>query len=137
MTMFLPEWLASVATTCFLSSPVFSTATHVTGRSVFLDDVLSLTGESMAAIVSSPAARHQEDRLSVACKVPGVAAVLCGGSAGPVVQDEMLLADKEVVFIGQLLPSMTASPPSRSTCASRRARCVMTAYPANQFGFRK
>ena len=55
-----------------------SAATHVTGESMFLDDLAPLPGELLAGIVPSPFAHGRLKKLDIskALEIPGVAAVL-------------------------------------------------------------
>ncbi|MEO1237205.1 MAG: molybdopterin cofactor-binding domain-containing protein, partial [Planctomycetota bacterium] len=93
-----------------------SARTHVTGRSVFLDDLAPLAGELVAGIVPSP---HAHGRLlsldtTQASQLPGVAAVLTAADVpghnrfGPVVVDEDLLVEEYAVFLGQPLALIAA-----------------------------
>src|SRR3954453_7102673 len=91
--------------------PHDSAVTHVTGESVFLDDLPPLAGELLAGIVPSPVAHGRVRRLDVSAAraVPGVHAVLTvadvpGHNAfGPAVKDELLIVEGEAVFLGQAL----------------------------------
>src|SRR5688572_33384454 len=83
--------------------------THVTGESIFLDDVPPLAGELVAGIIPSPFAhgRLRKLDLSAAVAVPGVAAILTHRDIpghnhfGAAVKDELLLVEDEAVFLGQ------------------------------------
>src|SRR5687768_1975959 len=94
-----------------------SAVTHVTGESVFLDDLPPLAGELLAGIVPSPLAHGRVRRLdlSAATSIPGVVAVLTHrdipghnlfGAGG--VKDELLLVEDEAVFLGQPLAIIAA-----------------------------
>jgi len=86
-----------------------SAVTHVTGESVFLDDMPPLAGELLAGIVPFPLAHGKLKRLdlSAARALPGVAAILTADDVpghnlfGPAVKDELLLVEDEAVFLGQ------------------------------------
>lgn len=108
-----------------------SAATHVTGESIFLDDLPPLAGELVAGIVPCPVAHgrvHKLD-LSAALAVSGVAAILTYRDVpghnrfGPAVKDEFLLAEDEAVFIGQPL-AIIASDSIDALHAARRAVVV-------------
>ena len=81
---------------------------HVTGESVYIDDVAPLRGELIVDFVWSPVAhgRIRSLDLEKARAVPGVVALftyrdLHHNLFGPIIQDEILLAEDEVTFIGQ------------------------------------
>src|ERR1700722_10307569 len=91
--------------------PHDSAALHVSGRSMFLDDLAPQPGELLAGIVPSPVAHGRVKRLDVsaAAATPGVLSVLTykdipGHNAfGPAFQDELLLVQDEATFLGQPL----------------------------------
>ena len=103
-----------------------SAATHVTGESIFLDDLPPLHGELFAGVVSSPVAhgRLKKLDLSAALKIPGVVAILTHADVpghnlfGPAVKDESLLVEDEAVYIGQPLAVIGAE----SAVALEKAR---------------
>jgi xanthine dehydrogenase large subunit len=82
---------------------------HVSGESMFLDDVAPLDGELLAGIVPSPFAHGRLRRLdkSPALAVPGVMAVLTHRDIpghnlfGSTFKDERLMVEDEAVFLGQ------------------------------------
>src|SRR5947209_4637425 len=82
-----------------------SAATHVTGESIFLDDLPPLAGELLAAIVPAPVAHGRLHKLDVSAaqRLPGVHAVLTArdipghNTFGPAVKDEQLLVDAPLV----------------------------------------
>src|SRR5688572_18124195 len=96
--------------------PHDSAVTHVTGESIFLDDLPPLAGELLAGIVPSPVAhgRIKKLDLSASANVPGVIAVLTARDipghnlCGPVVKDEYLIVENEAVFLGQPLAIIAA-----------------------------
>src|SRR6185295_17017100 len=79
--------------------PHDSAVTHVTGESVFLDDVAPLAGELLVGIVPSPVAhgRVRKLDLTAARAIPG------HNRFGPAVKDEDLLVEELAVFLGQPL----------------------------------
>src|SRR6478672_2523308 len=93
-----------------------SAVTHVTGESIFLDDLPPLAGELLAGIVPSPVAHGRVRRLdlSAALRVPGIVAVITHRDVpghnrfGPAVKDELLLVEEEAVFLGQPLAVIAA-----------------------------
>ena len=113
-----------------------SAAGHVSGESVFLDDVAPLAGELIAAVVPSP---HAHARLlsidvSAARAIPGVHAVLTAADVahhnrfGPVFKDENLIvplftgddAAQAATFVGQPL-AIIAAENAAALDAARRA----------------
>jgi xanthine dehydrogenase large subunit len=118
--------------------PHDSAATHVTGESIFLDDIAPLTGELVAGIIPCPLAHGRLRRLdlSAARAVPGVAAILTHADIpghnlfGPAVKDELLMAEDESVFLGQPL-AIIAADTLETLDKSRRAAVVeMDELPA-------
>jgi xanthine dehydrogenase large subunit len=97
--------------------PHESAATHVTGQSVFLDDVAPLAGELVVGIVPAPVAAGRLKSLdfSAARCVPGVATIITAADIadhnrfGPVVHDEDLLVADEIAFMGQPLAIIAAT----------------------------
>src|SRR4051812_14797019 len=96
--------------------PHDSAVTHVTGESVFLDDLPPLPGELLAGIIPSTVARGRVRKLDLTAiaRVPGVLAVLTHADIpghnlfGPSVKDELLLVEDECVFLGQPLAIVAA-----------------------------
>jgi len=86
-----------------------SAVTHVTGESMFLDDMPPLAGELLAGIVPFPLAHGRLGRLDLSASraIPGVVAILAAKDVsghnlfGPAVKDELLLVEDEAVFLGQ------------------------------------
>ncbi|MDB5294311.1 MAG: xdhB [Phycisphaerales bacterium] len=114
-----------------------SAATHVTGESVFLDDLAPLAGELVAGFVPSPLAHGRLRRLdlSAAAAVPGVVAILTSKDVpghnhfGPAVKDEVLLVEDEAVFIGQPLAVIAAESASVLHAAVKAAVVEMDELP--------
>ncbi len=84
---------------------------HVTGDAIYVDDQASKTKTLEVWPVCSPHARARilKRDASIARTMPGIRAVLLAedipglNDVGPVKHDEVLLADKEVFFHGQLI----------------------------------
>jgi xanthine dehydrogenase large subunit len=93
-----------------------SAAGHVSGESIFLDDLAPLDSELLAGIVPSPLAHGRLRRLdlSAALAVPGVAAILTHRDIpghklfGASCRDERLIVEDEAVFLGQPLALIAA-----------------------------
>ncbi len=91
--------------------PHESAMNHVTGRSVYIDDIQSVSNLLCGRIVYSPHAhaRIVSFDISKAKKLEGVKAVLCykdipgHNNIGPVIHDEACLAENKVEFIGQVV----------------------------------
>ena len=89
--------------------PHESAVNHVTGRSVYIDDIPNTTSALCGRIVYSPHAhaRIVSFDITKAQKLPGVLAVITykdipgHNNIGPVVHDETCLAEDKVEFIGQ------------------------------------
>ncbi|MDB5322569.1 MAG: xdhB [Phycisphaerales bacterium] len=117
--------------------PHDSAATHVTGESVFLDDLPPLAGELLAGIVPSPVAHGRIRRLdlSAARNIPGVHAVLTAADIpghnafGPAVKDELLIVEDEAVFLGQPLAIIAAETPAALEQARRAVIVEMEELP--------
>src|SRR5688572_19963001 len=118
--------------------PHDSAVTHVTGESVFLDDLPPLAGELVAGIVPSPVAHGRLKRLdiSAALKVPGVVAILTHKDVtghnlfGPAIKDELLLVEEEAVFLGQPIVVIGAENQEALERAKRACVVEMEELPA-------
>jgi xanthine dehydrogenase large subunit len=117
--------------------PHDSAATHVTGESLFLDDLPPLAGELLAGIVPSPLAHGRIRRLDVstARSIPGVHAILTAADIpghnafGPAVKDELLIVEDEAVFLGQPLAIIAAETPAALEQARRAVVVEMEELP--------
>ena len=82
---------------------------HVTGQSIYVDDMPSLPGELLVDFVWSPLAhaRLRSVDLTAAESLPGVAGLYTyrdiphNDTFGPIMRDEPLLVENEIVFRGQ------------------------------------
>jgi xanthine dehydrogenase large subunit len=91
--------------------PHESASKHVTGEAVYVDDILVNEQLLVGRIVYSPHAHAKilSFNLAEAKRVPGVHAVLSykdipgHNQMGPVVKDELCLAEKEVICVGQAM----------------------------------
>ncbi len=117
--------------------PHDSAVTHVTGESVFLDDVAPLSGELLAGIVPSPFAHGRLKRLDIskALQVPGVVSILTHADVpghnrfGPAVKDEDLLVIEEAVFLGQPLAVIGATSQEALEAARKAVIVEMEELP--------
>lgn len=115
------------------NTPHDSAVTHVSGASVFIDDIAPLAGELFAVVVPCPAARAKVVRvdLSAAMKVPGVVAAVTGdelgehNAFGPVVHDERLFAavGAESDYVGH--PVAVIAAETREAAYAARAKAVV------------
>ena len=89
---------------------------HVRGESQYVDDVPAPSGMLHAAVFGSPKAHGVISRLATgaARAAPGVVAVLTAADIpgvnrfGPIIEDEQLLVDREVCFIGHPIALVVA-----------------------------
>lgn len=88
--------------------PHDSAVGHVTGRSIYIDDMPKMANELLVDFFYSPIASGKllSLDLSAASKVPGVVGLytyhdLASNRLGPIFQDEPLLVEEEVFYIGQ------------------------------------
>ncbi len=120
------------------SLPHDSAAGHVTGESVFLDDVCPIHGELLVDFVGSPVA-HGRVRVvdtAAAAAVPGVALVMTHRDLpghrrfGPILKDEKLLVDDEAVYIGDPVVLIAADTRAALAAAKRAVRLEVDPLPA-------
>ena len=110
---------------------------HVTGQSLFLDDLPAQAGELFVGIVGSPVAcgRIVAVDLADAARIPGVAALLTWrdipghNQFGPIVADEPLLAEERVSYIGEPVVVIAAETEEALTAAKRAVRIEIAAEP--------
>lgn len=108
--------------------PHDSAVGHVSGESVYVDDMAPLRGELIVDFVWSPVAhgRIHSIELDAARSLPGVAGLftyrdLHHNIFGPIIQDELLLAEEVVSFIGHPIVVIAAE----SRAAIRAAKAVI------------
>src|SRR6478672_9492893 len=81
---------------------------HVTGESIFVDDIPAARNELHVDFVGSPVAhgKLKSIEISAAAKLPGVVAIFTARDVpghnrfGPIVKDEHLLVDNVAEFLG-------------------------------------
>ncbi len=120
------------------SLPHDSAAGHVTGESVFLDDVRPIHGELLVDFVGSPVAhgRVRSVDTSAAEKIPGVALVMTHHDLpghkrfGPILKDEKLLVDDEAVYIGDPIVLIAADSRAALAAAKRAVKLEIEPLPA-------
>ncbi len=104
---------------------------HVSGRSLYVDDLAPLRNELIVDFYWSPIAHGTivNVDLSAASAVPGVVGLfthrdLDGSNLfGPILQDELLLAEDEVMFVGQ--PIVVIAAESREAIRQAKAALVV------------
>ena len=91
-----------------MKQPHDSAITHVTGKSEYIDDRAFTQGEVQVGVLFSPHAKAMIKKISTdkALKIPGVLAVYTAKDFlhnvwGTIFQDQPLLADKEVNYVGE------------------------------------
>jgi xanthine dehydrogenase large subunit len=103
---------------------------HVTGQSLFLDDLPAQAGELLVGVVGSMVAcgRIVSVHLAEASKIPGVIGLYTGrdipghNQFGPIVADEYLLAEERVSYIGEPIVVIAAETPDALAVAKRAVR---------------
>ena len=111
---------------------------HITGESVFIDDMDLPSGTLTGKVVYS---RHAHATIRAvhigeASRVPGVVAVMTAGDipginqVGPVVHDEPCLAEGEVTFIGQAVVLIAAETDEAAHQAASLVRIEYEPLPA-------
>jgi xanthine dehydrogenase molybdopterin binding subunit len=110
--------------------PHDSASKHVTGESVFINDIQVNDQLLLGKVVFSTHAHARILRIdcSEALKINGVKAILTAtdipgeNQMGPVIHDEPCLAEKEVTFIGQAIALIGAENEEAATEAARLIR---------------
>jgi xanthine dehydrogenase large subunit len=114
-----------------------SAVTHVSGESIFLDDLPPLPGELLAGIVPSPVAHGMLKRLDLSAvrSTPGVVVLTAADVPGhnlfgPAIKDELLLVEDQAVFLGQPLAIIAAENAEALYRAGKGAVIEMQPLPA-------
>lgn len=110
---------------------------HVSGESIYIDDMLPMKDELIVDIFWSPVS-HGKIRsldLTEAAKVPGIVALytykdLDGvNKFGPIIVDEVLLAEDIVEFMGQPIVAIAAESRQAIKAAKRAIKCDIEELP--------
>lgn len=117
--------------------PHESAPLHVTGKARYADDLPELAGTLHAAIGQSTCARGRLVKLDLEAvkRFPGVRCVLTAqdipgeNNCGPVLHDDPLLADGEILFYGQALFVVAADTRDAAREAVRLAKVEYAAEP--------
>ena len=111
---------------------------HVTGRAVYVDDMAG-NGRTLFGLVvysTQAHARIHIENLEQAGALPGVNAVLTAAdipganNLGPLVHDELCLAENEVYFIGQAIALIAARDETTARAAAGLLKVVYEPLPA-------
>ncbi|MCB9266386.1 MAG: molybdopterin-dependent oxidoreductase [Lewinellaceae bacterium] len=113
-------------------------ANHVRGQSIYVDDLPEYAGTLYARVFYSPVAHGRILRLEVeeAEQVEGVARIFTfrdipgENQIGNIVQDEPLLAEEEVHYIGQPIALIVAASPEAAEKARKLIRVEIEELPA-------
>lgn len=104
---------------------------HLTGRSIYLDDIPTLQGTLHCAVYDSPIAHGRIKHLDIseASRMPGVAKIFTAADItgeneiGGIVKDEPLLAKEIVDFCGMPIALVVAESPAMAKAAVKKIRC--------------
>src|SRR2546423_1069851 len=110
---------------------------HVSGESIFVDDIPPARNEVFIDVVGSPVAHGEVVSIDTtdAAKVPGVVAIFThrdipGHKAfGPVVKDEHLLVEKVASFVGDPIVLIAAESRSALAAAKKLVKVNMRELP--------
>ena len=111
---------------------------HVRGSSLFVDD-FKLPGNLLhAAVLVSPVSHGEIETLEAgeALSIPGVEAVITAedipgkNQIGSIIKDELLLAEKELLFIGQPVAVALADTPENARAAVKAIIMEITELPS-------
>jgi xanthine dehydrogenase large subunit len=117
--------------------PHDSAAGHVSGESLFLDDVAPARGELLIDIVGSPVAHGEVLKidLEAARAIPGVVAILTHNDIpghnriGPAIKDEDLLVEKIAPFLGAPIVIIAAESRQALALAKKSVRIDIKPLP--------
>ncbi len=116
----------------------FDAKLHVKGKSIFTADIPEPAGTLHAAVFTSPCAHGNilSINTSVAADLPGVVRILTAkdipgeNQIGNIVQDEHLLAEKTVHFIGEPVAIVLAETKQQAYYASKKITMDLTELEA-------
>ncbi len=111
---------------------------HVRGISLFVDD-FKLPGDLLhAAVLVSPVSHGEIEKLEIAeaLSMPGVETVFTAedipgkNQIGSIIKDELLLAEKELLFIGQPVAVVLADTPEKARAAVKVIKLETIVLPS-------
>jgi len=111
---------------------------HVRGTSLFLDDFILPQNLLHAAVLVSPVSHAVIEKLETAeaLSMPGVETVFTAedipgkNQIGSIIKDELLLAEEELLFIGQPVAVVLADTPENARAAVRMIRLETRELPS-------
>src|SRR5689334_2452026 len=118
--------------------PHDSAVGHVTGESVFVDDMPAMPNEVFCDVVGSPVAHGEivSIDLDAARKVPGIVRIFTYADVpghndiGPVVKDEQVLVEKIAQYVAQPIVLIAAETREALVQAKKLIRITMRELPA-------
>ena len=120
-----------------ISRPHESAHLHVAGRATYVDDIAEVDGTLHAALGLSPIAHGRLKRIDVERlrAMPGVVAVITAADipgmndCGPIVHDDPILADRELMYLGQPVFAVIATDRDLARRAAARAQEALEVEP--------
>lgn len=119
------------------SIPHDSSWGHVTGQSVFIDDRPPLRGEVLVGLVGSPVAHGRLLSLDAepALAIPGVLGVYTAADLhhniwGTIIQDQPMLADSELSFVGEPIAVVAAESQEALRAGIKAVKLEIETLPA-------
>lgn len=119
------------------SIPHDSSYGHVTGQSVFIDDRAPQRGELQVGLVTSPVAhgRLRGIDVSAALALPGVRGVFTAKDLhhniwGTIIQDQPMLAQDEICYLGEPIAIIAAEDKASLLEAKKRVKLDIEVLPA-------
>ena len=120
------------------SIPLDTAPGHVSGKSIFIDDLPPVHGEVLVGFVGSPVAHGRIKSIDFgdAAKLPGVVAILTHKNVpghnkfGPVIHDEFLLAEDKTHFIGHPVVLIAAENLEAIEAAKKAIQLDIETLPA-------
>ena len=111
---------------------------HVRGSSLFVDDFKLPQDLLHAAVLVSPVSHGEIEMLETgeALSIPGVEAIITAedipgkNQIGSIIKDELLLAEKELLFIGQPVAVVLADTPEKARTAVKAIVMKTTELPS-------
>ena len=111
---------------------------HVRGTSLFLDDFMLPENLLHAAVLVSPVSHGVMEKLETAeaLSIPGVETVFTAedipgkNQIGSIIKDELLLAEEELLFIGQPVAVALADTPEKARAAVKAIRLETRELPS-------
>src|SRR5581483_11010714 len=110
---------------------------HVSGESIYIDDIPPARNELLVDFLGSPVAHGKLKKIDFSSKeaIPGLVAVFTHKDLehnlfGPILQDEILLVEEEIMFIGQPIVVIAAETREAIAKAKKAIKLVIDELPA-------